>query len=119
MRGLTAAAATAPPPGVRVVIDARALQEPDRAPLTAAYLDGLLGAFDVDPVPGESFAFLLASDADDPTERFLLVVAETHVNRRVLASNPAIFPDLPRFGPARIIRALSVGQHPPTGLIVL
>ena len=70
MRGLTAAAATAPPPGVRVVIDARALQEPDRAPLTAAYLDGLLGAFDVDPVPGESFAFLLASDADDPTERF-------------------------------------------------
>ncbi len=70
LRGLTAAAATAPPPGVRVVIDARALQEPDRAPLTAAYLEGLLGAFDADPVPGESFAFLLASDADDPTERF-------------------------------------------------
>ncbi len=69
MRGLPAAA-TAAPPGVRVVIDARALQEPDRAPLTAAYLEGLLGAFDADPVPGESFAFLLASDADDPTERF-------------------------------------------------
>ena len=32
-----------PPPGVRVVLDARPLQEPDRAPLTAAYLDGLLG----------------------------------------------------------------------------
>ena len=60
----------APPvatPGVRVVLDARPLQEPDRAPLTAAYLDGLLGAFDADPLDGESFAFLLRSDLDDPT----------------------------------------------------
>jgi glycosyltransferase involved in cell wall biosynthesis len=55
------------PPGVRVVMDARAIQEPERAPLTAAYLDGLLGAFDADPLPGESFAFLLRSDLDDPT----------------------------------------------------
>ena len=58
------------PPGVRVVLDVRALQEPMRAPRTAAYLDGLLGAFDADPLPGESFAFLLASDEDDPTTRF-------------------------------------------------
>ena len=58
------------PPGVRVVLDARALQEPARAPLTAAYLDGLLGAFDAEPVAGESFAFLLASDEDDPTGRY-------------------------------------------------
>ena len=58
------------PPGVRVVLDVRALQEPMRAPRTAAYLDGLLGAFDADPLPGESFAFLLASDEDDPTARF-------------------------------------------------
>ena len=56
---------------------------------------------------------------DDPTERFLLVVAETHVNRRVLASNPGLFPDLPRLGPARVTSALNVGQHPPTGLVVL
>ena len=40
------------PPGVRVVLDARPLQEPDRAPLTAAYLDGLLGAFDAEPLDG-------------------------------------------------------------------
>ena len=33
----------APAGGVRVVLDARPLQEPDRAPLTAAYLDALLG----------------------------------------------------------------------------
>jgi len=58
------------PPGVRVVLDVRALQEPMRAPRTAAYLDGLLGAFDADPLPGESFAFLLASDEDDPTTPF-------------------------------------------------
>ncbi len=57
-------------PGLRVVMDVRALQEPARAPRTAAYLEGLLGAFDADPLPGESFAFLLASDENDPTERF-------------------------------------------------
>ena len=55
-------------PGVRVVLDARPLQEPDRAPLTAQYLDALLRAFDADPLEGESFALLLASDADDPTD---------------------------------------------------
>jgi glycosyltransferase involved in cell wall biosynthesis len=54
--------------GVRVVLDARPLQEPDRAPLTASYLDALLRAYDADPVDGESFALLLNSDADDPTE---------------------------------------------------
>jgi glycosyltransferase involved in cell wall biosynthesis len=58
------------PLGVRVVLDVRALQEPARAPRTAAYLEGLLRAFDADPLPGESFAFLLASDEDDPTLRF-------------------------------------------------
>lgn len=70
LRGLPTAAQPAPPPGVRVVIDARALQEPERAPLTAAYLDGLLSGFDADPIQGESFALLLSSDADDPTARF-------------------------------------------------
>ena len=59
-----------PPLGVRVVLDARPLQEPDRAPLTAGYLDGLLEAFDSDPLEGESFALLLRSDLDDPTTRF-------------------------------------------------
>lgn len=59
-----------PPRGVRIVLDARPLQEPDRAPLTAGYLDGLLEAFDRDPLGGESFALLLRSDLDDPTSRF-------------------------------------------------
>lgn len=58
------------PPGVRVVLDARPLQDPERSPVTARYLDGLLGAFEATPLPGESFAFLLQSDLDDPTSRF-------------------------------------------------
>lgn len=59
-----------PPLGLRVVLDARPLQEPERAPLTATYLEGLLGAFDAEPLAGESFAFFLQSDLDDPTARF-------------------------------------------------
>jgi glycosyltransferase involved in cell wall biosynthesis len=59
-----------PVTGVRVVLDARPLQEPHRAPATAAYLDGLLAAFDADPLEGESFALFLQSDLDDPTTRF-------------------------------------------------
>ncbi|MEO8437326.1 MAG: hypothetical protein ABI562_02635, partial [Chloroflexota bacterium] len=55
-------------PGVRVVMDARPLQAPERAPLAAAYLEGLLGAFDAEPLAGESFAFLIGADLDDPTE---------------------------------------------------
>jgi glycosyltransferase involved in cell wall biosynthesis len=54
-------------PGLRVVLDARPLQTPDRSPLGATYLAGLLGAFDESPLPGESFAFLIGSDLDDPT----------------------------------------------------
>jgi glycosyltransferase involved in cell wall biosynthesis len=67
---LGSTAAPEPPRGVRIVLDARPLQEPDRAPLTAGYLDGLLEAFDTDPLDGESFALLLRSDLDDPTTRF-------------------------------------------------
>jgi glycosyltransferase involved in cell wall biosynthesis len=67
--GLTAGTERTRPPGVRVVLDIRPMQEPSRAPVTATYLEQLLAAFDADPLPGESFALLLASDEDDPTER--------------------------------------------------
>jgi glycosyltransferase involved in cell wall biosynthesis len=60
----------APPRGVRVVLDARPLQEPERAPTTAIYLDELLAAYDADPLAGESFAYLLQAGQADPTERF-------------------------------------------------
>ncbi len=61
---------TEAPRGVRVVLDARPIQDPDRAPVTAAYLEGLLGAYDAQPLDGESFALLLRSDLDDPTLAF-------------------------------------------------
>ncbi len=64
------AVATPPEAGVRVVIDLRPLQDPERAPLTAIYLEELLGALDADPRPGESFSILLAADQDDPTDRW-------------------------------------------------
>ncbi len=60
----------APPSGVRVVLDVRALQEPDRAPLTAAYVDGLLRACAAEPLAGESFSLLLRADLEDPTAAF-------------------------------------------------
>jgi glycosyltransferase involved in cell wall biosynthesis len=64
--------AGAPPlaPGARVVVDVRSLQDPDRAPATAAYLGNLLAAYAADPLPGESFVILLDLGADDPTAAF-------------------------------------------------
>ncbi len=55
------------PLGLRVVMDIRPIQDPERSPATARYLEGLLGAYDAAPLAGESFAFLLQSDLDDPT----------------------------------------------------
>jgi glycosyltransferase involved in cell wall biosynthesis len=85
-----------PPAGVRVVLDARALQEPARAPLTAAYLDGLLGAFDAEPIAGESFAFLLASDEDDPTGQYANLAV---IGRRLLP-------------PTRLLRSTAMAIDP-------
>jgi glycosyltransferase involved in cell wall biosynthesis len=58
------------PQGVRVVLDLRPLQDPERAPQTAVYLEGLLGALEADPLEGESLSVLLAADRDDPTTRW-------------------------------------------------
>jgi glycosyltransferase involved in cell wall biosynthesis len=58
------------PPGVRVVLDVRPIQDPGRAPLTAIYLESLLDALDADPAPDESFAFLVGVDREDPTGRW-------------------------------------------------
>lgn len=66
MRLGEAGSAPAPATGVRVLVDVRPLQDPDRAPATAAYLRGLLGACAAEPLPGESFVFLLDLGADDP-----------------------------------------------------
>ncbi|MGO9180530.1 MAG: glycosyltransferase [Candidatus Limnocylindrales bacterium] len=56
-----------PPAPARVVIDLRPLQEPERTPITAAYLQCLLAAFAADPLPGESFVPVLRLLRPDPT----------------------------------------------------
>jgi glycosyltransferase involved in cell wall biosynthesis len=59
-----------PPEAVRILVDVRALQDGNRAPVTAAYLRALLGAYAADPLPGESFVLLLDLGADDPSVAF-------------------------------------------------
>jgi glycosyltransferase involved in cell wall biosynthesis len=54
--------------GVRVVLDVRPLQEPERAPTTAIYLEQLLRAFVAEPLAGESFTILTQAGLPDPTE---------------------------------------------------
>ncbi|HYU51265.1 MAG TPA: hypothetical protein VEO91_15185, partial [Candidatus Limnocylindria bacterium] len=70
-------------PGVRVILDARPLQDPDGAPTTATYLAELVAAFAADPLPGESFALLLQAGLDDPTATPALVSLVV-VGRRLL-----------------------------------
>jgi len=73
--------------GVRVVVDLRPLQEPGHAPLTAVYLDALIGAYVAAPVAGESFLVLQRVDRGDPTERWpTLAVA----GRRMLPPTPLV-----------------------------
>jgi transcriptional regulator with XRE-family HTH domain len=56
---------------------------------------------------------------DDPTDGFLLVVAATRANRRILSEHPGSFADLPRLRPSGVLRELAAGRHPPTGLVFL
>lgn len=55
------------PDPARVVLDVRPLQEPDRSPGTADYLEAILAAFAADPLPGESFVILTQAGLPDPT----------------------------------------------------
>lgn len=65
-RRLGEGAAAAAPAGVRVILDARPLQDPERAPITAIYLRELLAAFARSPLPGESFVLLLEAGGAEP-----------------------------------------------------
>jgi hypothetical protein len=56
---------------------------------------------------------------DDPVDRFLLLVADTRTNRRVLAERPDLFEDLPRLRLVLVTDALRAGEHPPTGLVLI
>ncbi len=56
---------------------------------------------------------------DDPTEEFLLLIADTRHNRRVLAEFEELFEDLPRLRPSVVRETLEAGRHPPTGLLLV
>ena len=56
---------------------------------------------------------------DDTTEGFVLLVADTRTNRRVLAEHPDLFPDLPRLRPSRVLAALTDGLHPGSGVLLV
>jgi glycosyltransferase involved in cell wall biosynthesis len=72
-----------PPRGVRVVIDARPLQEPENAPITAGYLEQLLEAFARRPLAGESFVPLVRTLRADPTEALEARGLEVVARRRL------------------------------------
>jgi len=54
---------------------------------------------------------------DDPTERFLLLLAGTRSNRRVMTEFAALFADLPALRAGEVRKALQRGEHPPSGLL--
>jgi transcriptional regulator with XRE-family HTH domain len=56
---------------------------------------------------------------DDPVDNFLLVVADTKHNRRVLAEFADLLAGLPRLRTANVLAALRAGRHPGTGHILL
>ena len=103
------------PRGTRVVLDARPLQEPTRAPITASYLDGLLTAYAERPLPGESFLLLLRLMREDPTEALQergLAVA----GRRKLPPTSRTFRSAGLTIDSFLLRGASVrggGPHPP------
>jgi hypothetical protein len=56
---------------------------------------------------------------DDPTEHFLLLVADTRTNRRILSEFDRLFADLPRLRPTAVKAALQAGRHPGTGIVLV
>ena len=56
---------------------------------------------------------------DDPVDHFVVVVADTRANRRVIAEFADLLADLPRHRTATLLATLRRGEHPPTGMIVL
>lgn len=56
---------------------------------------------------------------DDPTDSFVLLVADTRANRRILAEFAGMFVDLPRLRRGAVRSALGSGSHPPTGILLV
>ena len=56
---------------------------------------------------------------DDPSDHFVLLLAATHHNRRVLRENPTLFPGFRRLTLRALTRILAQGQHPPDSLVLV
>jgi transcriptional regulator with XRE-family HTH domain len=56
---------------------------------------------------------------DDPTDSFLLLIADTRTNRLVLAEFASLFAGLPRLRPTVVRAAIASGSHPTTGLLLV
>jgi transcriptional regulator with XRE-family HTH domain len=55
---------------------------------------------------------------DDQPHSFLLVIADTHYNRRILREFGDLLPELPRLRTGEVLKMLRAGQLPPTGFIL-
>lgn len=56
---------------------------------------------------------------DDPVDEFILAVADTRTNRRVIREHLDLFPDLPLLRTGHVLAALRKGEHPPSGIILI
>jgi transcriptional regulator with XRE-family HTH domain len=56
---------------------------------------------------------------DDPTEGFLLLLADTRGNRRILAEFEGMLADLPRLRSTTVYAARQRGEHPATGILLI
>src|SRR6186997_2758547 len=83
-------AAAPPPRGVRVVVDARPMQEPERSPLTAWYLEQLLRAFAAEPIADESFVLVSRSMRRDPADELAEAGLPIAASRRIPPTTRAL-----------------------------
>ena len=79
-----------PPRGVRIVLDARPIQEPERSPLTAWYLDQLLRAFAAAPLDDESFVIVSRALRDDPAAELAAAGLPVAAVRRIPPTTRAL-----------------------------
>ncbi len=76
--------------GVRVVVDARPLQEPEHSPLTSWYLDQLLGAYAAQPLEGESFVIVSRALRADPATALAAAGLPVAASRRIPPTTRAL-----------------------------
>ena len=105
-----------PPRGVRVVVDVRPMQEPERTPLTAEYLERLLAAFAAEPLADKSFVLVSRAMRDDPADELedagLPIVA-----RRRLPPTSRVFRSAGLTLDSFLLRGAEIGTAEQTGTI--